>query len=359
MYELRGILKKVFRMEMFLGAAIVTLIFVSTIFYKTYSHFIATDPLPQIGYYVPTVEKAGVPHAYTVKTGLFVRNFSVFNLVKNEFEMDVVVWFQFKPYRVSAEIIDKFSFSMGTIKSKIKSETKMIGEEMFIKYAVRVAFQTNLDYRRFPFDNHYVSIVLTNKSVSPEEVRLVSKGTVFGYSDDLFTYDWNIVQSDVRYGVLSSQLDEGDNSKTVNAPAVVFTFSMGKAGIRKILVLFIPLFLVFFLCLFSLIVQDKPAPMAIGAIGSLLAFRFVIEKMSPNVGYFTIVDRMYTYIISWAFLVFLVGMYFTFQKYRIEKEGAKTKGLIFNNLDQIKIYKQFFYIVSLIVFGIAIYYFVS
>ena len=355
MFNGKSFFKKIDRMEVLLGSVIVSFIIIFFGFYRTYVQFESSDPRPQIGYYVPTVEKAGVPHAYMINVGLFIRSFPILDLVHNKFEMDSVIWFQFKPYRATLDMIDNFSFAMGTIKTKEKLETKMIGEEMFVKYAVRVVFQTSLDYKNFPFDDHYVSLVLTNKSVSPEEIRLVSKGTLFGKAEDLYTYDWRIVDDEVQYGVLLSKLDEGDDSKDVKSPAVVFTLSFEKSGVRKVLVLFIPLLVLFFLSLFSLLVSERPRAMALGALSTLLMFRFVIENMSPNVGYFTIVDKVYTFILVWAFLVFLLGMYFSYEQKKIGKKVPK-KTLLMKSEEQINRVKRIFYVFSQIILLCVLYF---
>ena len=73
------------------------------------------------------------------------------------------------------------------------------------------------------------------------------------------------------------------------------------------------IFLIFFIGLFSFAFDPSVAQMPIvvistTAVTSLVAYRFVIQGMSPKVGYFLLSDFFFTLFLAFAFMVFIIGV---------------------------------------------------
>jgi hypothetical protein len=326
--KILGVFRNIAKMWFLIFMTLVAFLAIASIFYSSHTRFRSTDPKIELQSYVPRKSGPESKSIAIVETGLFVKGFSEFSFVENSFIADVVVWFLFKPHEIPKETIDAFSFEGGEIKSKSAPEIKIIEDKIFTRYLVRVEFKANLNYELFPLDDHRLCLILINRDVIPQEVRFVSDDSSFGVVKNLYTNDWKFDGKQVLYGVMASVLDEDNSTKNIETPAVVFSLDFSKLGVRKIFVLFVPLFLVFFMGLFSLAVEvdkwiEMSLSMSIGSITAMLFYRFVIEKMSPNVGYFTIADKIYTFLVITAFLIFLSNVYTAYYFKRKKHIGTK------------------------------------
>ena len=94
----------------------------------------------------------------------------------------------------------------------------------------------------------------------------------------------------------------------INVPKVVFTIDFRKVGINKILVILVPIFAAVFLSFFTFLMSFNSYmgkyTLSITAITALLGYRFVIQQMSPAVGYFTIVDKLFIFFLVLCFIIF-------------------------------------------------------
>jgi len=122
----------------------------------------------------------------------------------------------------------------------------------------------------------------------------------------------------VKTGYTESRLDMYDSSKIISHPKTVFSIDFRRSGIRNSLLILLPLFLIFFLSLFSLAFDPEKqitTIMSLSTVGvtSLLAYRFVIENMTPKVGYFVFSDQIFILLLAATLLVFV----FAFARGRI------------------------------------------
>ncbi|MBA2307439.1 hypothetical protein H0W26_04875, partial [Candidatus Dependentiae bacterium] len=117
------------------------------------------DILPEILPITPTklAEFGGFPTS--VKVGLFIRDFSEFDILKNEFIFAGIVTFEFDPAVIALETLGKFSFQRGEIIQISPPFTELRSGLLFARYAVRVKFKTGLNHAYFPLSGYRVSIV--------------------------------------------------------------------------------------------------------------------------------------------------------------------------------------------------------
>ena len=278
------------------------------------TQFVSTDKEPQLIPLVPQKEAEVGGAIAEVKTGLYIKDFSTFDVVHNKFIVDALVWFQFDPTVISLETVEKFSFEKGTILQRSAADTKVINGELFARYIVRVAISSTLNYQFFPINDHRVFLVMVNEFVTPNEMRFKVSESGFFIAEEIYTQGWRPVDRQVRSGYTIAKLDRYDPKKVVRHPRVVFSIDFAKAGLRKILLILVPILLLFFIGLFSLFFDHESGARAIlslsvGSLSGLLAYRFVIEKLSPEVGYFTFTDYVYTIVLGLIFILFLFNMY--------------------------------------------------
>ncbi|MCK4265151.1 hypothetical protein KAW80_02210 [Candidatus Babeliales bacterium] len=291
-----------------------SLFIILSLFYINTGDFNSTDPRPSLKPIFPKVLSQESEARISVESGLFVRSFPEFNVALNRFVVDLVLWFKFDPTAISLETIEKFSFEKGEILYKSPPNTKLIKGEVLATYEVRIKFSSNLDYKFFPFGDHKIYLVLTNKFVSPGEMGYLAKGSGFSIADNIYAAGWQYNNRKVEYGYSVSELDIQDKEKNILYPRVIFSIGFKKSGIRNVFLIVIPLLLMYFTGLFALSLDaEKHARaimgLALGSMTSLLSYRFVIETLSPKVGYFTAADYLFTYILVVIFLSFLLNLY--------------------------------------------------
>ncbi len=302
-----------FKMVLLVFTAITIIIF----FAIPLSYFNTDDVVPSLAVGdVQALEDLQIRHfSVKVDTGLFIKNFTVFDPIKDEFVMDCIVWFEFDSSALMPDIVEKFSFDNGKILYKSPPDVKVVGDKIFVKYDVRLSFKANLVYKKFPLEDHKVTIILSNDFVTPEEMYFQVDESGFDISENVKLHNWHVKDLDVETGYTKVILDKNDPEKKAAHPKVLFTVSVVKASIRRLLIIFVPFFTAAFFALFAFLMSLANIrgrfSLAITAITALLGYRFVIERMMPQVGYFTTTDSLYTFLLSFAFFCFLYQLIIT------------------------------------------------
>jgi hypothetical protein len=292
--------------------SILTLIYIFVLFWNVTSKFYSSDPKPQLEHYTSQKQSELKSYSVDVKTGFYINNFAEFDMDQNNFVVSGIVWFEFHPRRISLKTIEKFSFESGTILYKSIPDTKLVGEKLLAKYRIKVQFSTTLNHRFFPFNDHTMYIVLINEYVSPEEVKFIAVDSSFSMADNIYTEGWTLKGRSVESGYETARLDRLDKSKIVSYPKVVFSLNWLRPGLRNIISILVPIFLLFYLSIFTLSmprVEIDTVILTSGSIAALLGYRYVIEEISPNVSYNLASDYIYILVLIVTFIIFLFNLY--------------------------------------------------
>lgn len=301
------------------GAQFVGLAFVASSMILMARHaftsFNSNEPSPKVFSATPKQVKEWGGNTTEVLVGLHVNNFPEFDIVNNKFTVDAIIWFEFDPALVSLETVEKFSFDKGDIIKKTTSDTKVIEGKFFAQFNITVKFTTNLLFEMFPLDDHRIYFTLTNKTVSPSEMVYQAFISGFTLSEDMFVAGWRAVDHNVFTGYSEAHLDESDKKKVVLNPKVVFSIDFKRFGTQRIFLIFMPIFLMFFIGILSFAfdpTKEKRNAMglALGAVTAMLSYRFVIQGMSPQTGYFLLSDHIFTLFLSLAFGAFILNIIF-------------------------------------------------
>lgn len=271
------------------------------------------------------------PTAVTV--GLYIVNFPEIDFVNNSFIFDAIIWFEFDPALLSLDTVGKFAFEKGEILQKSESSTQIVENKFFARYDIRVRFKTDLDYTFYPFDDHMVYFSLINRSVQPSEMIYRSYTSLFKLSKNVNFSGWQIYDTNVTTGYFESTLDRYDKHKVVLQPKTVFTIYLQRAGVRNILLIILPLFLIYILSLFSFSfdpLKNASTIMMLSSAGvtSLLAYRFVIENMTPKVGYFVLSDQFFILLLAITLVIFVFNVVLI-QVDRLTHYLSMIRGLLF------------------------------
>ena len=242
-----------------------------------------------------------------VKTGFLIHEFLEFDAIKNDFIMNAVVSFEFDSTKVSLEAISKFSFTKGDILEKSDPVVKKTSDTLtFVQYYIRIKFTTLFDYTLFPLDDHKLSLNLTNNAVEAQDVIFDITPENFIIPQYVFLAGWKIdAHAPVSgYVEFASQI-----GKPIMHPKIIFSIDMKKQDIRQLLLIFLPLFILFYITMFVLAAKDFATDVntMLFVITAFVANAIVIQGMSPDVAYFMLIDYFTLFFLILMFLVFIMS----------------------------------------------------
>lgn len=309
-------------------SALLTLMAIAmlVIFNIAYKRVLVTDPLPQITPITTNIIKELGSFAVKVRTGLFIKNLPEFDPIKNLFIFDAVIWFEFNADEIMREMVENFSFDKGNIMSKTTADIRIIDNKIFAKYNVLFNIKCDLNYHKFPFEDHRIVIVLANNFVTPEEMYFMVDGSSFQIAPKIFPASWTMQDLNIDAGYQKIQLDTQDKTKKTQIPKALFIINIIKSSARKILIIFLPLFAAIFFSFFSFAINLSNTvgrfTLAVSAVTALLGYRFVIEQMMPPVGYFTTTDEIYLFLLIMSLIIFIYQLLAT-RMYSVREEERK------------------------------------
>ncbi len=286
-------------------------LFMGLIIVGTMGTFRSSDEAPQLLPIVPkkAVQFGGTPA--TVKVGLTISNFSVFDIIKNEFVFTGTIWFEFDPSIISLETIKQFTFEKGEILSLSEPTTKIIGDKLFASYDVRIKKKDNLIYTFFPFSAHTFHVIIDN-SASPGEMVYESSVADLVVAKNAIPSGWALDDESVYTGYSTSELEAQNQEKAIFHPRVIFAIDFNLRSLRHLLTILLPLILMFFITTFSFSMDPtyyyrSIISLSTGAVTAMLAYRFVIENLSPKVGYFMLSDALFFLFLVACGVMFLIN----------------------------------------------------
>ncbi len=324
--------RQVVRPEFQVLALLITSSIVLILGTRAMQRFQPNEKYPEIESVTPAKIKEWGGDPVRVEVGLYITNWHQFKIVENLFVFDGVIWFQFDPALISLDTIDKFSFEKGELLEKSSPSTKLIDGKLFAEYKVRLRFTTTLSHQSFPLDDHRIYITVVNTYVTPSEVIFLSYKSDFSTSKKIFIPGWNQIDTAVQTGYEEEYIDKFDQRKVIRYPQVVFMLDFTRSGIRLILLIFLPIFLVFFLSLFWFAFEPDQGQaimaLATSSITSLIAYFFVVQTMSPKVGYFLLSDHIFTFFLALAFASFVLSLLWV-RRGSMSKAMVIARGIIF------------------------------
>ena len=281
------------------------------------NRFRSLDVMPELLSLTPDAKSEFGGNPSEALVGLYIRDFSEFDMMKNSFQFSGILWFLYDPSLISLDTLAKFSFEKGEVLFLSKPSTRIVGGKLLARYDIRVRMRTDLVFKLFPFDSHMLYITLDNNYVSPGEIILFSTPNEFVLSPGISITGWQIHNSAVYTGYSTSLLEKTDLENKVSHPRIIFALGYNHAGMRNALTIVLPLILILFMALFSFIMLPSGgAPTASiialssGAVSALIGYRFVIENLSPKVGYFLLSDKIFFLFLAVSILIFFINIAF-------------------------------------------------
>lgn len=252
-------------------------------------------------------------HPGIVNVGLIIENFHTFQMIENKFTFSGTLWFRFDPNLVSLETIDKIIIKNGKFIEKSPPHIRLVGELLFVRYAIQAEFQCHLDFKAFPDDDHALYIIFTHPGVSPNSLMFQSARPNLAVLDSMERQGWRELDKIVEAGYSSNNVQSAIIDIEFTNPVVAFIIFYRHNTMRNLLNILLPLLVMMGLVLLSFAVdrekfgkQRLEAP--IQAIAASIAFRFVIDSMSPKVGYTMASDKFFFMFLFFYLIMFVVAL---------------------------------------------------
>lgn len=248
-----------------------------------------------------------------VKAGFTIVDFLEFNVLKNVFEVDAIIWFEYDPTFIAPSVIDSFVIDRAHIVSKSVARTELHGGDAVIYYTVRARLDMLFNYSLFPYDDHLLQFMITLPGASAGEVLLESSQKSFVIEVDFSHYGWRLRDLEVVPGIRHNKTGRLNARETFRYPAILFIAACQRYDIRGTLAIFMPLLLLLYIALFSFSLspdRDRTSILALTAacLTGMISYRFVIQNISPDVGYFVLSDYMFFIYLSLVFVTFVYGV---------------------------------------------------
>ncbi len=249
-----------------------------------------------------------------IKTGLSIYNYRIFDMLNATYEFEGTIWFEFDPSTISIDTVSEFEFEKGDIIHKSSPRSRLNKNRLLVFYDILVRFKTELNYKLFPVDDHIIKLILVNKKVTPQELMYEIHNQSFIVRPKTESFGWIEKLKEVLTGYVEEVIDTRNESYNIYHPAVQFSILYRRSGLKYALILLMPM-VVFIIVMLTSFSYDpykyfSSIMVANGAsLSGLIAFRFVIENMSPEVGYFMISDYFFLIFLVLAALLFLIGIF--------------------------------------------------
>lgn len=264
-----------------------------------------------------------------IKTGLFINNFLDVNLVKNKIDLMGIIWFEFNKNEVTLPVLEEAIFSKADVRPQANLHDNLCGSAspivtekadgiMLAQYPVKIEFVSNLNHKLFPFDSHRVYLTLNNMHLDASKFAFEIDSDSLKISSNAHVHGWRNVDQSVQAGFVSKQII---SEQVTSYPRVVFAFDFVRSSFKDILLLLLPLLVLFFMSMFSFsydhkVDRENILEIGVASVAAMVAYRFVIDSVAPNVPYYMLVDWLFALFLVLSFLVFLINVFDLFKKHR-------------------------------------------
>ena len=261
---------------------------IAVIFYTKTVNFYGFDRLPVVKEFTQSA-KADVP---IVHMGLQISSFSEFKMAKGEFAFAGSIWFQYDPKKIALKDIKKFQLVHGKISSMSAPKVKSIGDHEVAQFEITATFKNRLNYAAFPLGDHYVNIGVVNYAL-PEGTMFESASDDFDIEESVHIPGWRILSRKIKTGFVDRFFGKDKLHHTEQA-GIFFILECKRTDPVFLITILVSLMLILLVSMIPFSMEEYSGDLISGAIGGIVAFRFVIAALSPKyVGYFMLVDYMF------------------------------------------------------------------
>jgi hypothetical protein len=214
------------------------------------------------------------------------------------------------PGAISLNSLGQFSFARADILERSTPNMTLLPDSrMIVEYKVKVRLKSPLSLSNFPLDSHRIVLELNHTKISATEI-LFESGLQFFQIATSNIGGWIIVDQQIAPGYTKTVLSKKDPQEILYYPTVFFFIDVMRSGTQYPLTLFLPLLMIFFIMLFAFSISKEETRITLTASGvtGILAYRFVIASLSPQVGYFMLSDYCFFLFLGVSIIIFLLNI---------------------------------------------------
>ena len=241
--------------------------------------------------------QTATPGPISVETTIYVYNLSAFDVARASFVADFYLEYECKPSCAGIDI----EFMNG----RASNLDKITDEPGKRAYRVYGTFQSPLDFRKFPFDQQALKIVLEDKRKKSGELTFVPNTKESGLDDEISLPGWLLSAGDI---MVAKKVYEGAAAETFSR--LTFEVKLSKSKINGSIKVFLPIIFVTMIVTFGYVLgldhlKDRITLSATSLVATVM-FHVNVTNQLPPLSYFTLAD---VYLgCTYAFILMTIGI---------------------------------------------------
>ncbi|MBY0110102.1 MAG: hypothetical protein K2X90_03265 [Candidatus Babeliaceae bacterium] len=215
------------------------------IFYKPFISFKSYDTVPRA---LPYDNLSGT--STPIYISFIIHNFVESEIIKNNISIDATISFAYDPKKVSHEQIGQFGFDeASTEKCQVSYHTY---ENLEIAtYDIQVKSKMDFNFKTYPLDDHRFWFCLKNSALPPEQYHFAILPHSFTLGERMTINNCMAENINAHVGFVSREAKLPDGTHEMHSSRAIFSVDCNPVDMRHFLSIFLPMYLIFFLTLFS------------------------------------------------------------------------------------------------------------
>lgn len=230
-----------------------------------------------------------------VETGIFVERIAGISIKDASWVVDFFIWFRWQGEGI--EPGESFRVLDGVIEQKEKIREIDNGDQHYVQYRVVANITKFFDIKRFPLDDHLLTIVVVETNTPYQELEYVADTSDSGISARSQVAGYRIIQNGVRAGPFSYRNSRGDPNFQGGDQAlysqITFGLWVSRSNLGYYLKLFQGLFAAVAIAILGLLSRPTADPrfgLGVGAFFAAIANAYITSSLLPDVGILTLAD---------------------------------------------------------------------
>ena len=220
-----------------------------------------------------------------VYVGVWLVNVEKVDLAASSYRLDFYLWFKFNPSEINLTDVKKFEFVNGPVAEfKPIEENEMGG---YVEYRIKGDFIKTLDFTKYPFETHTLTIELEHKELDISNLRYIAdpNSTI---DEAVNVAGWEIAE----YSVTETEHSYRDETFSRFILSIQLKRPMLSSFVKSVL----PIIVITTISLLTFFISPQNFGQRIGlgvtTLMSATAFHLSLLSGIPPIGYLTFADRM-------------------------------------------------------------------
>ena len=237
--------------------------------------------------------------AQDVDVSLYVLNLGKFDVATGSFTADFYL-----NMKCSEKCdVGNFEFMNG----RASSVDKIIDTDKEKFYRIQGNFNSNVDLKKFPFDEQKMQIIIEDKLHAVAEIKYIAQDEQSGLDESIIFSGWNLEGWDSEVKEHEYKVYDETYSQ------YVFDINIARIKLNAFMKTFMPVFFILLVVLFSFVLDPDKITTRLGMAGSSLVasvmFHISISNQIPPVGYLTFADKFMVLTYAILLATFVINVY--------------------------------------------------